>query len=759
MLPQRPRAEDVVTADDFFPLVEGMTSLLSLPSLLSLCSNELWLAMTVMIGSQFLKVCRSGKTHRTKVVLTFDRRYLQWTPDRFSLKSPKSCLSQSSLSLPFPFTLSASSLSRPLLPLNSLPLSAVDLADVVTLHHGTKAPHFHQLSARLRSEPNIEERSFSLLTGDGRSLDLIAPSEDIAHEWYRCLNFLIFDIYILREDLWKVWALMVIGEGIKDEVDDLDILDEILEDSIKEDLISIRNFASLWTSIQDPRFPSRRILRDIDACLPGLRATSEYFTFQAFFCLMTSQENTAFDPCRRDEVYQDMTQPLSHYFIHSSDHLNVISHATCAEDYLSSYRTDLRNGCRAIELHCWDGDTVPVVTSYIKPPVDPESLEEEEGTSLSVAAVEPIEIPLVDVLSEIKKHAFVTSPYPLLLFIENHCSLTMQEMIAYYVLATFGDHLVPANEIAYGSDSSGRHLPSPEDLFEKVILVISDNRHRYTTTTADFDEEIFKQKSILPVSPVIVSAISPKKISSVNGYEDKTAATVETAKEEKEGEQEQEEDQEQKEEKEGEEEKEEETGEGDGKEEEKDEDKEHQEAETEAEKEEKDKESDAGEDKEEQEEKEVGEAEAEAEQGERKAEDKDSASDVNPTSLSSIPEPEPPSRQSNGNGKGHSSSVSTSASERRRQQVLSTSSIQTTESFYHPHLRDLTTLISKTVFDLQSLSRLDLHNLLSFSEVDLLSYLSHKEAISLIHINSHHLRLTLPLSLLLPSPLSPPDPP
>lgn len=496
---------------------------------------------------------------------------------------------------------------------------------MITLHHGTKAPRFHQISVRLRNDPNIEERSFSLVTSDGRSLDLIAPSVDVAHEWFRCLNFLIFDIYILREDLWKVWALMVIGEGIKDEVDDLEILDEILEDSIKEDRMSIRNFVTSWTSIQDPRFPSRRILKDIDGCLPGLRATCEYFTFQAFFCLMTSQENTAFDPCRSDEVYQDMTQPLSHYFIHASDHLNIISHATCAEDYLSSYQNDLRNGCRAIELHCWDGTTSPIVTSYFKH-VNESLSPSPSGTS--------IEIPLEEVLNVIKKSAFVTSQYPLILFIENHCSLPMQEIIAYYALAVFGDKLVPANEIAYGSDVSGRHLPSPEDLFEKVILVISDSRHRYATNTT-YDDDIFKQKSIRPVSPVVISS---QRLSVEEDVQ------MEDVEEHKDGQEEDLEDEEEK-----------------------------------------------------------------KEEEEKRIE-----------------------------GDHLSSSVLTSVNE--REQVVSTVSNQTTESFFHPNLRELATLISRNVFDLQSIHRLDLHNLLSFSEVDMLSYLSHKEAISLLQINSHHLR-------------------
>jgi hypothetical protein len=537
---------------------------------------------------------------------------------------------------------------------------------------------------------------------------------------------LIFDIYILREDLWKVWALMVIGEGIKDEVDDLEILDEILEDSIKEDLMPIRNFVTSWTAIQDPRFPSRRILKDIDACLPGFRATCEYFTFQTFFCLMTSNENTAFDPCRSDEVYQDMTQPLSHYFIHSSDHLNVISQATCAEDYLASYRNDLRNGCRAIELHCWDGPTTPMVTSYIKPHLEDHEKLSSPSSSSSVVS---IEIPLEEVLDVIKKSAFVTSPYPLILFIENHCSLPKQEMIAYYVMAAFGDKLVPANEIAYGSDTFGRHLPSPEDLFEKVILVISDNRHRYTTTTACgvYDEEIFKQKSIRPVSPVVISS---QRLSVERDRKD-------VENEEKEGMEEKEDLEEVKEE---------ENGPGEEDKEAQDEDKE-EEKEDGARKDNKMAENKVSEDKENNAEEEGNEMEDKGEEDQEGGE-KGVASQDGEVEGKEEEKGDAKTHDSAPNDNRNSSSVSTSASERK--QIMSIASNQTAESFYHPNLREITTLISRNVFDLQSLHRLDLHNLLSFSEVDMLSYLSHKEALSLLQINSHHLRLgPLPLPFLL----------
>lgn len=209
-------------------------------------------------------------------------------------------------------------------------------------------------------------------------------------------------------------------------------------------------------------------------------------TFQAFFCLFTAYENSAFDYSRLN-IYHDMSHPLSHYFIHSSDHSNLISNANSPQDYLLSYQKDLENGCKAIEIHCWDGEKYPIVASYINP-----------SDSLSLSKYE---LPLEKVLETIKEFAFITSPYPLILLIENHCSLKMQEIIAYYLLAAFGEILVPANEIAYGSDDTERYLPSPTDLCGKVILILSDQKHKYSTLLS---EENINMKSQRPIVSEII---------------------------------------------------------------------------------------------------------------------------------------------------------------------------------------------------------------------------------------------------------------
>ncbi|CAB3224475.1 unnamed protein product [Arctia plantaginis] len=67
------------------------------------------------------------------------------------------------------------------------------------------------------------------------------------------------------------------------------------------------------------------------------------------------------------------------------------------------------------------------------------------------------------------RSAFVASPYPLILSIENHCSLPQQQVIASTFEAVFGDKLVTSFlfEIDYTDEP---RLPSPEQLKYKVLI-------------------------------------------------------------------------------------------------------------------------------------------------------------------------------------------------------------------------------------------------------------------------------------------------
>lgn len=73
----------------------------------------------------------------------------------------------------------------------------------------------------------------------------------------------------------------------------------------------------------------------------------------------------------------------------------------------------------------------------------------------------------------IKKSAFQSSQFPVILSIENHCSLQQQAKMAQMFRTAFGDKLVTA--FLFDADySDSARLPSPWQLRNKIIIKVSD---------------------------------------------------------------------------------------------------------------------------------------------------------------------------------------------------------------------------------------------------------------------------------------------
>jgi len=152
------------------------------------------------------------------------------------------------------------------------------------------------------------------------------------------------------------------------------------------------------------------------------------FAFQ-----LLSKQNNAVASAQGTQVETSyLNRPLTHYWNATSHNSYVVGNQLTGLSSADAYRRQLLQGCRHVEIDCWDGRKEPVVT--------------HGRTFCSLERFEAVAQAVVDC-------SFVTSSLPVILSLEMHCSPEQQVVLASTLVTGLGQRLLPYHELAEMDDA------------------------------------------------------------------------------------------------------------------------------------------------------------------------------------------------------------------------------------------------------------------------------------------------------------------
>ncbi|XP_062972827.1 1-phosphatidylinositol 4,5-bisphosphate phosphodiesterase delta-4 [Elgaria multicarinata webbii] len=228
----------------------------------------------------------------------------------------------------------------------------------------------------------------------------------------------------------------------RDEV--LELFEEYSEDGKKLTLLEFVDFLQQEQMERDGTDELAMVL--IDKYEPSETAKARHgLSIDGFLIYLCSPDGSIFNPEHR-KVFQDMSQPLCHYFISSSHNTYLMDDQLRGQSSVEGYIRALKRGCRCLEVDCWDGSNGEPIVYH--------------GHTFTS------KILFREVVTTLEKYAFRGSDYPIILSIENHCSIEQQDIMAEQLKGILGEQLLTTTI----DGCVPAQLPSPEELKGKIIL-------------------------------------------------------------------------------------------------------------------------------------------------------------------------------------------------------------------------------------------------------------------------------------------------
>lgn len=124
--------------------------------------------------------------------------------------------------------------------------------------------------------------------------------------------------------------------------------------------LSLDDFRSFWWHEQrteaDPSNDEGEWYQEAtDLFMMACASEKRHLSFADFLMLMLSQANSALHP-KHTRVHQDMSYPLSRYYINSSHNTYITGNQFNSASSADMYRRVIAMGCRCVEVDVHDGE-------------------------------------------------------------------------------------------------------------------------------------------------------------------------------------------------------------------------------------------------------------------------------------------------------------------------------------------------------------------------------------------------------------------